>query len=226
MAIEDTTLIVGGVYFPANFLDPLVEVLAIVDTRTGDSLRMITGLDDQVLAVGARAGVSYLGGEFTSIGGKPRAQAAAVDISSGRVLDWDPRLDAGVLTLAVDPSGVYLGGRLRQAGGVPCGEFAVLTPAVEDAGAGGIAPTIMSLAATNPSSSSCTVRFVLSAPSRVTLAMYDVQGRQVERLISSEILDAGPHSATFDTGRWSLGCYICRLEAGEAAATGKVVVLR
>jgi hypothetical protein len=56
--------------------------------------------------------------------------------------------------------------------------------------------------------------------------MYDIQGRQIEKLISDELFVAGPHAATFDTGRWPLGCYICRLEAGEADATGKVVVLR
>ena len=226
MAVEDTTLVIGGEYFPAGFLDPLVEVLAIVDTRTGDSLRMITGLDDQIVAVGAQGGVAYAGGRFTRIGGESRSQAAAVAISSGRVLAWDPRLDQGVLTLSVDPAGAYLGGRLRRAAGVPCGEFAVLTPALEDADAGGAAPTILNLTTTNPSSSFCTVRFTLSARCPVTLAMYDVQGRQIQSLVSGELLDAGPHTATFDTTRWPLGCYICRLDAGSADASGKVVVLR
>jgi len=56
--------------------------------------------------------------------------------------------------------------------------------------------------------------------------MYDVQGRRVQSIISDDLLGAGPHSATFDTGRWPMGCYICRLEAGAAAASEKVVVLR
>ena len=226
LAIEDTTLVIGGAYLPTGFLDPLVEVVAVLDTRTGDSLRMISGLDDQVLAVGTQGGVAYLGGRFTSIGGKSRSQAAAVDISSGRVLDWDPQLDQGVLTLSADLSGVYLGGRLRRAAGVPCGEFAVLTPALDGTETGSVGPTILSLTTTTPASLACTVRFTLTAPARVTLAMFDIQGRQIEKLISGEFLDAGPHAATFDTGRWPLGCYICRLEAGEADATGKVVVLR
>jgi len=34
----------------------------------------------------------YVGGSFTSIGGKPRSGLAAIDLRSGEVSDWDPRL--------------------------------------------------------------------------------------------------------------------------------------
>jgi len=63
----------------------------------------------------------YVGGSFTSIGGKPRSGVAAVDLKSGEVSDWDPRLDfwpaADCRALVVRGRAVYVGGNFDAIGG-------------------------------------------------------------------------------------------------------------
>jgi outer membrane protein assembly factor BamB len=69
---------------------------------------------------------AYLGGEFTSVrpSGDPvgtgevaRNHAAAIDLSTGALLPWDPNANSTVQTIAVSGSTVYLGGTFGTVGG-------------------------------------------------------------------------------------------------------------
>lgn len=82
-------------------------------------------------------------------------------------------------------------------------------------------------AAPNPVLKSGSIRFVLPAPGRASLALYDAAGRRVRRLFEG-ILPAGPHLAPWD-GRNDRGAplgaavYFARLETEGTVATTKVV---
>jgi hypothetical protein len=64
-------------------------------------------------------GVLYLVGNVDRVGGEARANAAAVDAASGRVLPWNPAVLGTVSVLAVTSGAVYLGGGFVEVGGQP-----------------------------------------------------------------------------------------------------------
>ena len=83
----------------------------------------------------------------------------------------------------------------------------------------------------NPFSSSTTIRFeVPAAGQRVRLEVFDAAGRHVAKLVDGFVA-GGAQSArwvgTDDAGRAvKSGLYLCRLEAGGASATLKLMLLR
>ncbi len=95
--------------------------LAAYDITTG-ALRtdVAPALDGPVraLAVSSDGSTLYLGGDFTTAGGLPRAHLAAMDVSTGTVvgsfrIDSDQRVTA----LAVGGNRLYVGGRFYSIGG-------------------------------------------------------------------------------------------------------------
>ena len=59
----------------------------------------------------------YTGGAFTSIGGRPRANIAALDAATGTATDWNPGANFYVQALSVSGSTVYAGGSFTSIGG-------------------------------------------------------------------------------------------------------------
>ncbi len=91
-------------------------------------------------------------------------------------------------------------------------------------------PTLARVDATpNPLFGSGSIRFVLPAAGRASLALYDATGRRVRRLFEGN-LPAGPHLAHWD-GRNDRGAslaaavYFARLESKGTVATTKVVLM-
>lgn len=82
----------------------------------------------------------------------------------------------------------------------------------------------------NPFSPSTSVRFVIPARAHVDLAVYDVAGRLVRRLVDGE-LDGGEHAVAWD-GRDAAGAdvasgvYFCRLNALATTQTGRMALVR
>ncbi len=64
----------------------------------------------------------------------------------------------------------------------------------------------------NPFNPLTAIGYRLSAPSRVTLRVYDAAGREVALLVDA-LQSAGAHSATFDGSGHASGVYIYRLES-------------
>jgi glucose/arabinose dehydrogenase len=82
-----------------------------------------------------------------------------------------------------------------------------------------------------PSSGPVTLTFRLGATSPVVLAIYDVRGRRVRRLLGGEVLSAGPHPVVWDglddQGRAAAsGYYIARLDSGAITRSRQVVRVR
>ena len=62
-------------------------------------------------------GTLYVGGYFEEIGGKPRANLAAVNLATGGVLSWNPAVLGGVSSLARRGPTIYVGGGFDRVGG-------------------------------------------------------------------------------------------------------------
>ncbi len=82
----------------------------------------------------------------------------------------------------------------------------------------------------NPFNPSTTIRYELPQDSRITLAIYDIMGREVRTLIQGEQA-AGNKSVVWEGTNnigqpVSSGVYLYRLQAGEFSLTKKMVLLR
>jgi hypothetical protein len=77
----------------------------------------------------------------------------------------------------------------------------------------------------NPFNPSTTIRFSVPRPSRVTLRIFDVEGRLVETLLSKE-MPAGVHETVWDASAKASGVYFSRLEAPGFVKTRKLVLLK
>jgi hypothetical protein len=83
----------------------------------------------------------------------------------------------------------------------------------------------------NPFRGATTIAFTLAAEGPVRLAVYDVRGRMVRRLVEGEHLIGGAHQRVWDgvddAGRPAApGVYYVRLDAAQAGATRKMLLLR
>jgi hypothetical protein len=77
----------------------------------------------------------------------------------------------------------------------------------------------------NPFNPVTRISYYLPEEAFVTLAIYDVSGRLVDRLLS-RVEDAGEHTVEWHASRAPSGVYFCRLEADGAVETMKLVVMK
>ena len=79
---------------------------------------------------------AYIGGKFTAVrppGSPPgndlvaRAHAAAIDLTTGRLLPWNPAPNGTVQTIAVDGGTVIMGGSFTRLGGRNAGRLVAVT---------------------------------------------------------------------------------------------------
>jgi len=77
----------------------------------------------------------------------------------------------------------------------------------------------------NPGSGPRNLTFTIPSAAHVYLRVFDVSGREVATLVDHD-LPAGIHQIRFVTEGWAAGVYYYRLNAGAAAKTGKMVVVR
>ncbi len=68
------------------------------------------------------------------------------------------------------------------------------------------------------------LRFTLIEPARVELTLYSVTGRRVVTLVDGWH-PAGSHSVRYDTTGLTSGVYFCRLQAGDASETRKLMLV-
>jgi hypothetical protein len=91
---------------------------AAIDARTGRLLRWNPRVNGRINAIAVSGKRVYLGGVFTSVGGKGRRDVAAVGRRHGHVKRWDPGADDGVHAIRIGPSGgVYIGGDFGRVAG-------------------------------------------------------------------------------------------------------------
>ncbi len=77
----------------------------------------------------------------------------------------------------------------------------------------------------NPFNSATTIRYSLPAAGRVSLAVYDLQGRLVEKLVEG-IIPAGRHEVCWNAESNPAGIYFLGLTSGEFMDSRKVLLMR
>jgi hypothetical protein len=113
----------------------LVAVVASgpANAAVSDDPSAAPAFNGPVLAVATAGDVVYVGGEFTAavVKGKqiPRQRLAAINVSTGTLLDWAPTADRTVRALAVDTAGVWAGGDFQNVNGQPRDSLARISTA-------------------------------------------------------------------------------------------------
>ena len=90
-----------------------------------------------VRAIRFANGVMYIGGQFTTVRPPgapansgfdvPRQNVAAIDVSTGKLLPWNPGVNGRVYSIAVRGSTLYLGGLFTSVAGTPRTDLAAVT---------------------------------------------------------------------------------------------------
>jgi hypothetical protein len=127
LATDGATAYVGGYFVTIGGQSR--QSLAAIDARSGriTSWRplvagsLLGGLGE-VRALAVVGKTLYVGGEFDSVGGKPRVNLAAFDTNTGDLLPWNPRAESGisgVTALSASGNTLYVGGDFTKVGGEP-----------------------------------------------------------------------------------------------------------
>jgi hypothetical protein len=228
LLVRGSTLYVGGAFGMIGGQPR--RALAALDLWTGvatpwhPALTAWDIVDPRVRALAMVDSVLYVGGSFGSIGGQSRICLGGVDTTTGLATDWSPGMDGLLWSLAASGNAIYAGGGFSRAGGLPCAglaRFSIPTPPPS--------PPVSRLAMAitpNPAHADALVRLALPTSGAVSLDVHDLQGRLVATILHDEVRTAGPHAVPIRMNGWPEGVYFCRLEAGGATATRKMVVVK
>jgi len=77
----------------------------------------------------------------------------------------------------------------------------------------------------NPFNPATEIRFAVSAPGMVSVAVYDMLGREVSRLVDG-FMEAGNHAVTFNASGLSSGTYIYTVSAAGKTISKKMTLLK
>ena len=77
----------------------------------------------------------------------------------------------------------------------------------------------------NPFNPTTRIRYELPGAEHVTLAVYDILGREVARLID-ETQDGGYYEVPFSGERFSSGVYFYRITAGKFTSVQKMMIVK
>lgn len=77
----------------------------------------------------------------------------------------------------------------------------------------------------NPFSDQTEIRFRLAENTHVLITVFDVTGREVDRVVDRR-MEAGPHTVTWKPSGLSSGAYFYRLQADEFSQTRRMVLLK
>ena len=100
-----------------------------------------------------------------------------------------------------------------------------LTSMKEDRGAQLPERLMLYLNYPNPFNPSTEIKFFLPTALRVTLAIYDITGKEMQRLFDYRAV-AGEHVVRWNAEGRSSGVYVCRLQAGAIVLARKLLLLR
>ncbi|MBX2818794.1 MAG: family 10 glycosylhydrolase [Rhodothermaceae bacterium] len=78
----------------------------------------------------------------------------------------------------------------------------------------------------NPFSQSTSIPFNLAQPATVSITVYDLLGREIERLVDHVVYEAGDHVVTFDGNLLSPGIYFYRLQTDRFSSAHSMVLIR
>jgi hypothetical protein len=179
----------------------------------------------------------YFGASTTSPGSYPDALARFVNpllvspLTDLHLLVGSPASDAGI-NLGNDAQGQPLSGASDvdgtarvQGGAIDIGadELASVVLGVEKPPA---ASASFSLVVPSLTRGATAVHYAIPSPGRVTLTVFDLQGRVMDTPTDGVFQPSGSHDAVLHADAWPAGCYFVRLTAAGAALTRRTSVVR
>lgn len=78
----------------------------------------------------------------------------------------------------------------------------------------------------NPFNPSTQLSFTLPHAATVRLSVFDLQGKEVAKLVNGTFKEAGSHQVQFDAGNLPSGVYFYRIVAGNFVATKRIQLLK
>lgn len=244
VAVKDSTVFLGGPIQTASGV-PRIG-FAAVDARTGDVRPWAADVwinptrRGRVYALATMGDTLFIGGGFATVAGQPRSGLAALNATTGELLDWDPQprdatadfpFTVSVLfNLTVHERTLYIGGRFAQVGPHAATSLAAFDFAPAPPPPPPPAPPPSSLAlraiSPNPARGDATITLAIPRPVVADLEIFDLQGRRVAQPLRRSPVAAGETRVGVDTSGWREGVYFCRLAGGGEVAIRRFTVLR
>jgi hypothetical protein len=169
----------------------------------------------------------YVGGAFTAIGGQWRNHLALLRPSTNQVTDWAPEPDGNINAITLNGVTAYVGGAFTTLGGLPQAHVGCLIPSgyVDVPAATAGTPFAVRLSP-NPAADRVRIEYTLPVAARVSIAVYDVQGRRVGSALDA-LQEAGAHATTWERSlaRISPGIYFVRFAAGKQSVVRRLALL-
>jgi trimeric autotransporter adhesin len=230
LAISGTTVYAGGNF---GFIGGQVRAnIAALDATipTNQATPWNPGANYFVHALLVDGTTVYAGGFFDEIGGETRNGMAALDatVDTDNALPWNPSAPSGALSFAQSGTTIYAGGYFPSIGDAPqsfLAAIATVSADVETPGAGPGAAFLLPNTP-NPFGASTVVRFTLARSEVVDLAVFDLAGREVTRLVAGERLGPGTHEVELRGGDLPAGVYLSRLKTGGGFDVRRMVHVR
>ena len=220
--VSPTSVVIGGefaVFGSAQNLSNLVSwnpVLGNFDWLDG-------GTDGPVRAVAAEGSSIFIGGDFTSVGGRPATSLARR--TSGIWRSFGSGADGPVNALAAAGGDVCAGGRFLQAGGKSAFHFSRWDNRVLPVEETRAAPGAPSLSiAPMPVRDAAVLTFHLPTTTDVTIRIYDGLGRLVSTLLDGP-RDVGTGALGWDASALPRGLYYARLSVGTQTVVSPIVLM-
>jgi trimeric autotransporter adhesin len=194
---------------------------ASIDAITGDIHWQTYG---GVHGLAANSTAVYVCGE--GLGLSPTC-LAALDPVNGAVTSWNSGADRITHCLHLSGTTLYAGGQFTTIGGGPRIGFAAFSMPGTLSVPFPVSTSVFSLtSAPNPARAHTVLHFVLPAPGRANLAVFDLAGRRLATPLEGVLMTAGSHEVTLGTDFLSAGLYFTRLEFGSRTTTSRLVVIR
>jgi hypothetical protein len=225
IAVEGANIFVGG-DFTAIAGQPRGRAALLSTTALGS---WNPGANGAVVAIAPNGNEVYVGGSFTSIAGVSRGYLALSRVSTSQVSSWKPSPDDEVLALVRHGTSLFAGGSFRRIGNLPLTYLAGTIPlSLVDAPYPRLSATATLRLAPSPTTGRVRIEYTLPRDGRVTISLYDVQGRRAGVAVDAH-LPAGRHVSTWDaSGSRAVppGLYFVRLDAGGEQVVRRLAVTR
>ncbi len=221
---RDGRLYAGGLF--TRFAQPtgstvLTPNLAVWDGVTWESVGS-PGFPVNALAVGA-AGRVYAGFADAGRFSQSPDRLAVLGTEGWRALNIH---GGGVAALTLDGADLYVGGTFTAAGDTPSAYLALYVDPLATPTADRPAPSALALTvAPNPTRDRAVLTVEVPDAGPVRAAVYDALGREVAVLWDGA-RSAGPLVLALDAAGLPAGVYVARVQAGTAAATRTLTVVR
>lgn len=191
---------------------------------------VISGGPDDVWIFQIAGDLNLSSGVSVTLSGGAQARNIFWQVSGGVTAGTDSHLEGILLSMTAISlqTGASLNGRALSQTAVTFDQNTVVQPekSTGTSDGGGLSGGLtLAGNSPNPFASATRIGFTLPASSPVTLAVYDMLGREVT-VLASETMAAGAHEVSWNAASASSGMYVYRLLANGQIRTGRMTVLK